>query len=176
MHSVSQSGAPSAGTAKLTYDSSAQTLTVNITAHGFVPGTTHAVHIHQGTCEQQGAVIYALPDLVADSNGKISSTATVTNVTSPPPATGWYLNIHRGTSNNILLPNGNPALAFRPLVCGNIGQASSAAGASAATGSSRAVSSRTSNRKPATNRTPIWETRPDLRMRTSYDYIMDYMC
>ena len=171
VHSVSQSGAPSAGKAKLTYDASAQTLTVSITAHGFVPGSTHAAHIHEGSCEEQGAVVQALPDLVADSNGNVSSTATLTNVTSPPPATGWYLNIHRGTSNNILLPSGDPALAFRPLLCGDISPAVTGAGATAAARSFRTVASGATGDK-----TPIWETPAEVRKRASYDYIMEYMC
>ncbi|MFL5864218.1 MAG: amidohydrolase family protein [Solirubrobacteraceae bacterium] len=168
MRSVSQSGRPSSGSADLSYDSSAQTLTVHITAHGFVPGTSHAVHIHQGTCQQQGAVIYGLPDVVADSNGNISSTATVNNVTSPPPASGWYLNIHRGNSSNILLPSGNPALAFRPLLCGNVGPPSAAAHHPAR--SSRAGTS------PRAGNIAAWQTPGEVRRRSSLDYIMDYMC
>ncbi len=41
---------------------------------------------------------------------------TVTGVTTPVPATGWYLNLHQGTSNNILA-NGQPTPNFRPLLC-----------------------------------------------------------
>ncbi len=35
------------------------------------------------------------------------------------PATGtWYLNLHLGTSGNIVA-NGAPTLNFRPLLCAN---------------------------------------------------------
>lgn len=170
VRSISQSGAASGGTAKVTYNAAAQTLTVHVTAHGFVPGSSHAAHIHEGSCEAQGAVVYALPDLVADSNGRISSTATISNVTSPPPATGWYLNIHRGTSSNIMLPNGDPALAFRPLLCGDISQASTATVATAGARSLRTGASR------VTGKTPAWQSTPGIRRRTSYNYIMEYMC
>jgi len=43
----------------------------------------------------------------------------VSGVTSPIPASAWYLNLHQGTSNNIL-KNGAPSIFFRPLLCQNI--------------------------------------------------------
>jgi hypothetical protein len=104
----------------LTYDGKSRSLKVRISAHGFVPGTTHAAHIHLGSCQKQGPVIYALPDLVAGPAGKISATATLSGVPSAPPASGWYVNIHLGNSGNTLVKN-KPKLAFRPLLCGNIG-------------------------------------------------------
>ena len=54
------------------------------------------------------------------SNGQIANeTRTVTGVTSGIPATGWYLNLHEGDSNNIL-KNGQPSIFFRPLLCQNL--------------------------------------------------------
>ena len=38
---------------------------------------------------------------------------------TPIPASGWYLNIHQGNSNQIL-DNGNPTIYFRPLLCADI--------------------------------------------------------
>jgi hypothetical protein len=35
------------------------------------------------------------------------------------PATGWYLNLHQGNSNNILA-NGQPTVNFRPLLCADL--------------------------------------------------------
>jgi hypothetical protein len=113
----------------VTYDSDAKTLTVDVNASGFVPGSTHAAHIHQGSCQAQGGVVYMLPDLVADASGDIHATRTVTGVTSAPPATGWYLNIHLGDSNQILSGN-NPTLAFQPVLCGNVDQVQNATTAS----------------------------------------------
>ena len=40
-------------------------------------------------------------------------------MTSPILANAWYLNLHQGTSNNIL-KNGAPSIFFRPLLCQNI--------------------------------------------------------
>ncbi|SOD74997.1 copper/zinc superoxide dismutase (SODC) [Jatrophihabitans sp. GAS493] len=107
-----------AGSAAFRYDPAAQTVTVTVNATGLTPGQ-HAAHIHSGSCVDQGAPIYMLADLTADQNGNIvDQTRTITGVTSPP-ATGWYLNLHQGDSNSILV-NGQPALSFRPLLCTNL--------------------------------------------------------
>ena len=107
------------GSAVVTYDPNAQTITVTVNASGFTPGA-HAAHIHIGSCQSQGAVQYMLMDFTASANGQISNeTRTVMNVTTPLPASGWYLNLHQGNSNNIL-SNGNPTINFRPLLCGDI--------------------------------------------------------
>jgi CHRD domain len=108
------------GDATITYDPDAQTITVTVNASGLTPGA-HAAHIHVGSCSSQGAVQYMLMDFIADSGGRIDhETRTVTNVTTPLPASGWYLNLHQGNSNNILDAAGNPTINFRPLLCGDI--------------------------------------------------------
>jgi hypothetical protein len=61
-----------------------------------------------------------LRDLVADLQGRIVHAVRVfTNVTAPIPASGWHLNIHQGSSGNIL-GNGQPTIFFRPLLCADI--------------------------------------------------------
>jgi Cu/Zn superoxide dismutase len=107
------------GSAVVSYDPNAQTISVTVNASGLTPGA-HAAHIHLGSCQSQGAVQYMLTDFTADGNGQIvNETRTVMNVTTPLPASGWYLNLHQGNSNNIL-SNGSPTINFRPLLCGNI--------------------------------------------------------
>jgi Cu/Zn superoxide dismutase len=107
------------GWATVAYDPAARTITVTLTATGLTPGA-HAAHIHVGSCASQGAVQYMLMDFTANAEGQIvHETRTVSNVTTPLPASGWYLNLHQGNSNNIL-SNGNPTINFRPLLCGNI--------------------------------------------------------
>jgi hypothetical protein len=107
------------GWAKVTYDPGARTISVTVNASGLTPGA-HAAHIHVGSCAAQGAVQYMLMDFSASAAGRIvDQTRTVTNVTAPPPASGWYLNLHQGNSNNILA-NGSPTINFRPLLCGDI--------------------------------------------------------
>jgi hypothetical protein len=107
------------GTATLMYNPAAQTISVTVNASRLTPGA-HAAHIHLGTCQSQGAVQYMLMDFTANAQGQIQNqTRTVTGVTTAVPATGWYLNLHQGDRNTILA-NGQPTIAFRPLLCSNI--------------------------------------------------------
>ncbi len=107
------------GQATITYDPSAQTITVTLTASGVSPGP-HAAHIHIGSCQSQGPVQYMLKDFVANGNGVINhETRTVTGVTSVMLTGGWYLNLHQGDMSNIV-SNGQPTISFRPLLCANI--------------------------------------------------------
>jgi len=70
-------------------------LTVKVTLSGLAPNSTHIAHIHEGSCEAQGAVKYPLTSIVADASGKGTSTTTVEQVTAVP-ANGWYVNVHLG--------------------------------------------------------------------------------
>jgi len=107
------------GYATVAYNPQAKTITVTLTASGLTPGA-HAAHIHVGSCASQGPVQYMLMDFTADNAGRIvNQVRTVTGVTMPVPATGWYLNVHQGNSNTILA-NGQPTANFRPLLCTNI--------------------------------------------------------
>jgi hypothetical protein len=109
------------GFATLVYDPDADTLTITLTASGLSPGA-HAAHIHAGSCVNQGPVRYMLTDFTADQFGIIDNEVrVVTGVTSAPPASGWYLNVHQGTSASILDANGKPTIFFRPLLCAGIG-------------------------------------------------------
>ncbi|MBV9448640.1 MAG: CHRD domain-containing protein [Streptosporangiaceae bacterium] len=108
-----------AGQAALTYNASAQTVTVTVTASGLNPGP-HAAHIHLGSCRNQGPVKYMLADFVADASGNIvNQTRVVTGVTSVPGPGNWYLNLHQGGMNQILA-GGAPTLDFRPMLCADI--------------------------------------------------------
>jgi hypothetical protein len=107
------------GSANVAYSPAAHTLTVTVNATGVDPGT-HAAHIHQGSCQSQGGVLYMLMDFTSNSAGQIvNQTRTVTGVTSGIPASGWYLNLHEGNSQNVL-SNGQPTIYFRPLLCQNL--------------------------------------------------------
>ena len=107
------------GRATISYSRRRHTLTVTVSASGLTPGL-HAAHIHLGSCRSQGPVKYMLQDLVANRQGRIvHAVRIITNVTTPIPDHGWYLNIHQGNSSNIL-SNGQPTIFFRPLLCADI--------------------------------------------------------
>lgn len=116
-----QPGRHPQGSAKLTYDPAKKTLSVTATASGLVAGSAHAVHIHLGSCASQGAVKYPLNDLVASPTGTAETTTVIQNVDQAPPASGWYVNVHLGSSSQIQ-QNGQPTLYFQPIICGNIGK------------------------------------------------------
>jgi hypothetical protein len=116
-----QPGQRPQGSAKLTYDPANKTLGVDVTASGLVAGSAHAVHIHLGSCDSQGAVKYPLNDLVASPAGTAEATTVIQNVDQAPPASGWYINVHLGSSSQIE-QNGQPTLYFQPIICGNIGK------------------------------------------------------
>ena len=108
------------GSASLTYDPGNKTLTVKSTASGLAAGSSHAEHIHLGSCSAQGAVQYPLNDLVASPTGTAETTTVIQNVAQAPPATGWYLNVHLGSASQIE-QDGKPTLYFQPILCGDIG-------------------------------------------------------
>ncbi|WP_429420514.1 CHRD domain-containing protein [Nocardia sp. GAS34] len=112
-------GMTPAGTVALAYDAAKHSLHVDLTATGLPANSAHAVHIHKGTCAAQGDVVYPLPDLQADASGKGTVSTTVQNVTTAPPATGWYVNVHRGPMSQILSGD-KPTLLFAPILCANV--------------------------------------------------------
>src|SRR3984957_700436 len=116
-----QPGQHPQGSAKLIYDPAKKTLSVDATASGLVAGSAHAVHIHLGSCDSQGAVKYPLNDLVASPTGSAETTTVIQNVDQAPPASGWYINVHLGSSSQIQ-QNGQPPLYFQPIICGNVGK------------------------------------------------------
>ncbi len=100
------------GNASLTLTNSNEQLTVVVTVHGLAPHSAHAAHIHTGSCQNQGPVLYMLNNVVADGNGNATVT-TVVNDVEFIPTTGWYLNVHRST-------NLSTQTGFDPIACGNI--------------------------------------------------------
>ncbi len=98
------------GTASLSIVSGG--LQVVISATGLAPNGSHAAHIHMGSCESQGKVVYPLNAVIADATGKGTSTTTVQGVTVIPSGT-WYVNVHRSTSLT-------QQYDFDPIMCGDV--------------------------------------------------------
>jgi hypothetical protein len=100
------------GTAQLAIRGGALSVMLDVT--GLEPSSSHAVHIHLGSCASQGAVVHALPGLTADARGHATLTATVNNVSSIPTGT-WYVNVHRTTAVTAGQTD------FDPILCGDVG-------------------------------------------------------
>lgn len=111
------------GTADLSWDPSSKMLTVKLSLLGLAPGSTHPSHIHLGSCENQGKVLYPLTAIVADMHGIATVTTMISNVTTGIPAKGWYVNVHNGPgvgTGQLTDPQ------FLPIVCGNVANSTTA--------------------------------------------------
>ncbi len=100
------------GTADLSWDPESHKLTVKIALTGVAPSSSHAAHIHAGSCSAGGGIVYPLNQVVADAKGVATSETTISNVQNGIPATGWYINVHNGLTM--------AAIDDRPISCGNI--------------------------------------------------------
>jgi hypothetical protein len=108
--SPGSAGETVSGTAQLGL--SGQTLTVTLTVSGLEPNSSHAAHIHLGSCESQGDVKYALKTVKADASGKATVTTEIPNVASIP-GSGWYVNVHHSTALST-------QTGFDPVACGDV--------------------------------------------------------
>jgi CHRD domain len=98
------------GTAQLSLTGT--TLMVKLTLSGLEPNSAHAAHIHSGSCESQGAVVYPLTTVMADASGSATVMTTINNVSSIP-GSGWYVNVHHSTALST-------QTGFDPIACGNV--------------------------------------------------------
>lgn len=86
--------------------------TVTIQLTGLVPLSSHASHVHIGSCASPGGIAYALLQVIADSQGQATATTRVTEDYSLP-RTGWYVNVHLG-------PNVNESEYAPSVSCGDL--------------------------------------------------------
>jgi CHRD domain len=72
------------------------TAKVVIKLSGLEAGSKHAMHIHVGSCANQGPVAIGLPDVAADANGNSTVEKIVETAKMPAAA---YINIHQKASD-----------------------------------------------------------------------------
>ncbi|MEW5927238.1 MAG: hypothetical protein AB1941_07130 [Gemmatimonadota bacterium] len=77
---------------------------------GFQPNSSHAGHVHQGTCDAPGAPVAPLQDVVADASGAGQATSTVAIPTSVAMNGQHIIAYHQASGENM-----GP-----PIVCGAI--------------------------------------------------------
>ena len=102
-------GTSAIGTIELTHPPKPFVLEVKV--HGLAADSQHVSHIHGGSCQQPGGIIFGLNLVVADATG-IADTRTQVNASYPPASGHWYVVIHAG--ENMQGPNANY------LMCGNL--------------------------------------------------------
>lgn len=84
------------GTVDLHWNPGTEQLTVTIHLNDLTPLSTHPAHIHQGTCQTAGAILFALKPVVANTLGVGTSQTIIPHVTNGIPARGWSINVHEG--------------------------------------------------------------------------------
>ena len=117
-HLSPQAHSTTTGAVFLSYNWQEAAIDVSIAVSGLTPNSVHPAHIHTGTsCAANGAVLYPLPDLTADAQGRASASATIPATSIP--AQGWYVNVHQGPSLT--------GAGVTPISCGVVQQAAAAA-------------------------------------------------
>jgi plastocyanin len=90
-------------------------LEVQVKLSGLAPNSVHPAHIHAGTCEAGGPVVYPLNNLTADAQGNVTNT---TIINGPPwlaiQSRGWFVNVHQGPTMS--------DVGATPIACGDVEQ------------------------------------------------------
>lgn len=110
------------GTVTLNWDPQTKNVTAALKMSGFTPGSSHAMHIHQGSCEAQGNVLVPFPDVIADNAGAINTTVTSAQPSESGLAPGTLLNIHLAPADQLGSPD---SLGYTPISCADITPAAS---------------------------------------------------
>ena len=101
------------GRAELTWDPASKMLTVKMSLTGLVPHSVHPAHIHSGSCNNPGMLIYPLQNILADATGNATVTSTIKDIADGIPPTGWLIYVHNG-------PYVITTAQSLPITCGEI--------------------------------------------------------
>jgi hypothetical protein len=91
------SGSKVTGTAVITQAGNG--IMVSVKLSGFDPNTSHDGHIHTGTCEQQGGVVFPLTTIKADAQGAGSADTTLANASFATVSDGKHYVQYHTASN-----------------------------------------------------------------------------
>jgi hypothetical protein len=111
------------GTVTLTWDPQTKFVTAKMAMVGLTPGSTHAMHIHQGKCTDQGDVLIPFLDVTADKTGQINDTIMSAQPSDTGLAAGTLLNIHLAPANELGKPGSQ---TYMPISCADIDPAAGA--------------------------------------------------
>jgi hypothetical protein len=110
------------GTVTLSWDPQTKNVTATLKMSGFTAGSSHAMHIHQGSCDAQGNVLVPFPDVIADGAGAINTTVSSLQPYASGLTPGTLLNIHLAPSDQLGSPD---SLGYTPISCADISPAAS---------------------------------------------------
>jgi hypothetical protein len=98
-----------AGTITLTTGTATMTVELKIT--GLAADSQHVSHVHIGSCQAPGGIIFALNQVAADGDGK-ADTKTIVQALYPPASGHWYVVVYAGPDMQ------GPNSTY--LLCGNL--------------------------------------------------------
>jgi len=105
------------GAVTLSWDPQTKNVSAKLQMVGFTPGSSHAMHIHQGSCASQGDVLVPFPDVTANDGGAIDTTVTSSQPSAAGLAAGTFLNIHLAPAAQL---GGPGSLGYTPISCADI--------------------------------------------------------
>src|ERR1700694_597133 len=168
------------GTVTLSWDPQTKNVSAKLQMVGFTPGSSHAMHIHQGSCAAQGDVLVPFPDVSANNVGAIDTTVISSQPSAGGLAAGTFLNIHLAAAAQLGAP---ASLGYTPISCADIAPAASttltmaapprpgeppqrrAARPRPAPTRYTPISARAARRGPSSTHSPIWWPRPPVPPR-----------
>jgi Cu/Zn superoxide dismutase len=105
------------GTVSLRWDPTTKIVTADVDMYGFTPSSSHAMHIHPGSCANQPTpTSVPFPDISATAGGAVKQTVVSKLVPGGIPS-GSYLNIHLAPSAQLGTPKD---VSFTPIACADI--------------------------------------------------------
>ncbi|HEV2218386.1 MAG TPA: hypothetical protein VGV88_12540 [Candidatus Dormibacteraeota bacterium] len=88
-------GIHTSASGKITVTTTPTSTTIELIITGLAADSSHVSHVHSGSCQQPGGIIYALNQVVADGTGAADTRSTIQ--AKYPPASGhWYVVVHAG--------------------------------------------------------------------------------
>jgi Cu/Zn superoxide dismutase len=110
------------GTVTLSWDPQTKFVTAKLQMVGLTPDSSHAMHIHQGDCANQGGILVPFVDVTSDKSGVINASVLSADPADNGLAAGTLLNIHLASSPQLEGPGSPP---WTPISCGDINPAAS---------------------------------------------------
>jgi hypothetical protein len=88
-------GIHTSATGKIMVATTPTSTTIELVISGLASDSSHVSHIHSGSCQQPGGILFALNQVVADGTGA-ADTRTTLQVKYPPASGHWYVVVHAG--------------------------------------------------------------------------------
>ena len=86
-------GIHTSASGKITVTTTPTSTTIELIITGLAANSTHVSHVHSGSCQQPGGILYALNQVVADGSGA-ADTRTTIQAKYPPASGRWYVVVH----------------------------------------------------------------------------------